>query len=373
MLDDRGLDTRLAAAAVVTDSDLSALPEGFLAHLMSDADPDPATVVALRQLIADAHEERYAPRRPRPRRRTVLRLGAAVVALASAWTTAVLVTASDPAGSQGGGTAAPADGITLAAAQEITFPVSLEPAPDGLTPLFSQWGGVPPLEDEPLTYTADYRQTGEDGYGDGFTLSLYPDDPRETGAISEWPAEGTRVATVTVDGTEAQVATDGDSAALLWQRSDDWWVVVRGDGDYGDADEVVDVAESVVDRPQPIDLQFGLAPAGWTLNSLEESRSIDLSSDVDPEQRIKLSRYLPGFGLTIDDVLDGMEPVQSVETVTVQGMPARLARAQPGADAPVSWYVTGQFPDGSLFLLVTPDTLTAEQVLQIADEVTYTP
>ncbi|MGY1856156.1 hypothetical protein [Modestobacter sp. SYSU DS0290] len=382
MISDRELDARLADAAGIDDDDLPPLPEEFLTHLTSDADPDPATVVALRQLIADAHEARTAPRhRRRPRRRTVLRLGTAAVAVAAAWTTAVLVTPADPAPRPGGGTAvptegatvAPTDGVSLVAAEQIAFPVSLDPVPEGLTPLFSQWGGVPPFEDQPLTYTASYRPTGEDGYGHGFTLSLYPEDPRETGAVGEWPVEGARVGTVTVDGAEAQVATDGDSADLLWRRSGGWWVLVRGDGPYGDVDGVVGVAESIVDRPQPLDLQFGLAPAGWTLNSLEESRSIDLSSDVDPEQRIKLSRYLPGFGLTIDDLLEGMAPAQPVETVTAQGRPARLVLAQPGGGALVAWYVAGEFPDGSLFLLVAPDALTRDQVLQIADQVTYTP
>ena len=373
MLDDRELDARLAAAAGVSDDELPPLPEEFLAHLMADADPDPATVVALRQLIADAHEERTAPRvRRHPHRRTARRIGAAVVALAAAWTTAVLVTPADQP-SPRGTTAGPTGGITLVAAEEIAFPVSLDPAPAGLTPLFSQWGGAPPFEEEPLTYTASYRPPGTDGRGYGFSLRLYPEDPRETRVISEWPLPGASVATVTVDGTEAQVATDEAHADLLWQRPDGWWLQISGDGPYADTETVVGIAESVVDRPQPLDLQFGLAPAGWTLNSLEESRSIDLSSDADPEQRIKLSRYEPGFGLTIDDLLDQMVPAQPVETVTVQGRPARLALARPGVEAPTSWYVTGEFPDGSLFLLGAPDTLTREQVLEIADQVTYTP
>ncbi|MGY1844475.1 hypothetical protein [Modestobacter sp. SYSU DS0875] len=382
MISDRELDARLADAAGIADDDLPPLPEEFLTHLTSDADPDPATVVALRQLIADAHEARTAPRhRRRPRRRTVLRLGTAAVAVAAAWTTAVLVTPADPAPRPGGGTAvptdgatvAPTDGISLVAAEQIAFPVSLDPVPEGLTPLFSQWGGVPPFEDQPLTYTASYRPPGSDGYGDGFSLRLYPEDPRETGAISDWPLPGTSTEPVTVDGTPARVATDAEHADLLWQRSDGWWLQIVGDGAYADAETVVEIAESVVDRPQPLDLQFGLAPAGWTLNSLEESRSIDLSSDVDPQQRIKLSRYLPGFGLTIDDLLEGMAPAQPVETVTAQGRPARLVLAQPGGGALVAWYVAGEFPDGSLFLLVAPDALTRDQVLQIADQVTYTP
>ena len=68
-----------------------------------------------------------------------------------------------------------------------------------------------------------------------------------------------------------------------------------------------------------------------------------------------------------------MTSAQPVETVTVQARPARLALARPGEDAPRYWYVAGSFPDGSLFLLVAPDTMTREQVLQIADQVSFTP
>ena len=60
-------------------------------------------------------------------------------------------------------------------------------------------------------------------------------------------------------------------------------------------------------------------------------------------------------------------------SVTLLGRPARLSLAQPGTDAPVCRYVTAEFPDGSLFLLVAPENMTREQVLQIADQVTYTP
>ena len=381
MIDDRELDARLAGAAGVSDADLPALPADFLAFVTSDVDPDPASVVALRQLIADAHEARTdLGRRRRPRRRTALRVGAAVLALAAAWATVTLTGPADSAGPgrPGGGTAAPTGGLTLVAAEEIAFPVSLDPAPAGLTPTFSQWGGVPPFEEQPVTYSASYRPAGPDGtgdvLGDGFTLSLYLEDPRASGAVDEWPLEGAEVTTVSVDGDEALLATDGEYADLLWQRQDDQWVRVLGTGPYADADAVAAVGESVVDQPQPLGLQFGLAPAGWTVNSLEESRSIDLSSDVDPEQRLKLSRYVPppASGLTIDRLVEDLVPAQPVEPVVVQGRPARLVLARPGEEAPPSWYVAGEFPDGSLYLLVAPELLLREQVLQIAEQVSFT-
>jgi hypothetical protein len=376
VLSDRDLDSRLADAAGVADADLPALPEGFLALLVADTrEPEGASILALRQLIADAHDARtdLRPRR-RPRRRTLVRMGAAVVAVAAAATT-FLVTPGGPAGppaDRPSGPAGPGPGIDLVAAEQIAFPVSLDPAPAGLAPLFSQWGGVPPFQDQLLTYTASYR----DADGEGFDLVLYADDPRGADGVS-WP-DGDLVddppETVTVGGTgRALVVSDGESADLLWPRQDGQWVRVLGNGPYSGADDVVAIADAIVDRPQSIGLQFGLAPAGWTLNSLEESRSIDLSSDVDPEQRLKLSRYGPGFPITIDTLLEDMTLAQPVETVAAQGLPARLALARPGDGAPVYWYVAGSFPDGSLFLLVAPEVMTREQVLQIADQVSFTP
>jgi hypothetical protein len=40
---------------------------------------------------------------------------------------------------------------------------------------------------------------------------------------------------------------------------------------------------------------------------------------------------------------------------------------------PDYWYTLGQLPEGHLFLLLAPLALTQEQVVQIADQVTYTP
>ena len=68
---------------------------------------------------------------------------------------------------------------------------------------------------------------------------------------------------------------------LLWERPDGRWVRVLGEGGYADLDALLPVAESIVDRPQPLGLQFGLAPAGWSLTGYEESRSIDLTKDGD--------------------------------------------------------------------------------------------
>ena len=341
----------------------------------------PASVIAARQLVADARDARTGvrPRRRRPGRKAVLRAGLAVLAVAAAWTTAVVVAPSDrtatpPHASDtptSGAVETPTDGIRLVAAAEITFPLSLDPAPEGLTPAFSRFGGVAPFEEYPLRFTALYLSAD---WADGFTLWLFQSDPR--GLADQYqPQEAPDIVetgTVSIDGSPAEFVRTTSSASLVWQRPDGQWVQILGDGAYSETAAVVAVAESIVDRPQPVGLQFGLAPAGWSLNGYEESRSIDLSNDEDPQQRLVLSLIGREGGATLDTVLEGEPMAAPVATVTIQGQEGRLALLDGGSD-PDYWRAVGQLPDGPLFLLVAPQALTREQVLQIAEQVTYTP
>ncbi|MGY1592035.1 hypothetical protein ACI79D_08670 [Geodermatophilus sp. SYSU D00708] len=58
--------------------------------------------------------------------------------------------------------------------------------------------------------------------------------------------------------------------------------------------------------------------------------------------------------------------------MTIQELPGRVALADGGSD-PDRWLVTGQLPGGPFFQLVAPQVLTREQVLEMAEQVTYTP
>ena len=65
MITDRELDAQLVRAAAVQDTDLPALPEAFLAFLTSGAgEEEPASVIAARQLVSDAHDARSATGAP---------------------------------------------------------------------------------------------------------------------------------------------------------------------------------------------------------------------------------------------------------------------------------------------------------------------
>jgi hypothetical protein len=66
-----------------------------------------------------------------------------------------------------------------------------------------------------------------------------------------------------------------------------------------------------------------------------------------------------------------------VEPVTVNGLPAALVPvaghfADQGDDRR-TWYLGAQFADGPLVLCQAPDTLSREDVLAMAEQVTCTP
>jgi len=404
VLTDPELDARLAGAAGVRDGDLPPLPADLFALIRQPAEP--ASVVAARQLVDDAHAARTSPRtRRRPRRTVLLRAGAAALAVAAAWA-AVVLPAETSAVPPDGGTAAPvvptpapptialpAEGISLVAAEAITFPFSLDPAPAGLTPLLSRSGGVEAQGFGPLTYTANYMAADLSGE-DRVLIELLPTHPRDSVTLP-WPQETPDepddtdfydiddTGQVVIDGQEAEYlqateATGDEVAHLTWQRPDGQWVHVLGDGAYGQVPALVTVAESIVFRPQPVDLQFGLAPAGWSVTGYETGDPaaggyLDLTSDRDPAQLLRLSLIGRQGGATIDSAIEDIVPAAPVEPVTVHGLDARLARVSGDEGQPDYWFLVGQFVDGPLLVLLAPIELTQQQVLEIADQTSYTP
>ncbi len=202
-------------------------------------------------------------------------------------------------------------------------------------------------------------------------LYLFPGEP--VGPDYEpYGSPGEPAGTDEVDGATAQLFRVDGGTTVRWERPDGRWLQLSGEGSYADPDALLAVARSVVDRPQPVGLQFGLAPVGWTVGGYEESRSLDLVSDTDPAQvplRVSLTGT-PGPGVTVDSFFEGRSLLGPVEQLTVQGLPARLAMTTP--EDGDSWLVAGQVPDGRLFLMLAPPALTRDQVLQIAEQITVT-
>ncbi|SDF50816.1 hypothetical protein SAMN05660662_2415 [Blastococcus aurantiacus] len=381
MMSDQELDARLAAARGVRDETLPALPESFLDLLRSEGSADlprslellfpeePASVVAARQLAEDARSGRRTS--PRARRRTLVRLGAGVLALAAAWAVAVAVAPSDRPTAPDGRTDVPGEtvpgAIDLVAVEEVTFPLTIGAPPPGVTPLFSRWGGVPFFGDQPLVHAADYTSDS----GDRVLVVLYPQDPRgmDDVGLGDEPA-----GTVAVGDAEAEVLRGDGSTELLWARPDGTWVTVSGEGAYDSPSALIPVAASIVDRPQPLDLQFGLAPAGWEVGGYEESRSIDLVSETQPDELLRLSLWAFGGDEALDGALEGITFTGIPEPVTIQGGAGRIALGNGGDGSCACWYVVGQFPGANrLFLLLGSDGLSREQMLAMAEQVTFTP
>ncbi|MGY1734249.1 hypothetical protein ACI798_22320 [Geodermatophilus sp. SYSU D01045] len=358
--------------------------------LLREAGPEapaltPAARAAARAaLLAEVDASRTLRGRLRtslPGRRLSLRIGAAVVAVAAAWTTAVVVAPDDAVrqSSAPPSAAAPAPGgITLVAAEAVTFPVTLDPVPEGLTPLYSRRGGIPEYGSTPPYFVADYEPTslvsGGAGSGDPgrVLLSVFPEDPRTSEDYGFWP-EGEPTGAATVDGIKADVWSEDGAVSLLWERPDGRWVWLAGEGARAEVAGLVAMGESIVDRPQAVGLQFGLAPAGWSVGGYEESRSLDLVSDADPVLALRLSAVGTQYTGTMDELLEGMPTAAPTEPVTVQGRDGRLALLTGDVGQPPFWTLIGQLPDGRFFRLLAPQALTRGQVLQIGEQVTAAP
>jgi hypothetical protein len=348
--------------------------------LLRDAGPDapPLAPAALRTARAALLEEieRSGTVRGRlrgrvPRRRTALRIGAGVTVAAVAWTAAVVIAAPDELGP-------PPGSVTLVDFDTPTFPLSLDPVPDGLTPAFDGTGAGSSI--------ADYRDAaGENGF------TVYVSDEKPDGSPDDG-APGYRLGEVdgvSIDGRDAELVqysrtwcTDDAGvdcprrsfAQLTWQRVDDTWVRLLGDGRYRSAERLLAVAESIVDRPQPATLRMGLAPAGWSVQFFKMGRVLTLVNDAYEQQTLTVQIPLPEDVVPPEELLSRlMGPVGPLIPVTVHGRPAQLVLLDSGYLDQQIWYLQAQFADGTTFTIQAPEAFTREQVVQMAEQVTHNP
>jgi hypothetical protein len=343
--------------------------------LLCEAGPDAPLLTSAARSAARAAllDEIVAARRPwylrLPTRKFQLRIGLGLVTAAAAWTTAVVVAAPDPVGP-------PPDSVHLVDFVMPTFPLSLDPEPAGLHPAFD--GGADGAT------IADYHDAERTS---GFTIYVREDEPdldeQDPGA-DLGPVEDVRVGELDAElvrGSHDVACEDGLSVCgtrsftrLAWKFDDDRWVLLEGDGSYRDAERLIGVAESLVDRPQPAVLSVGLAPEGWSVAAYKMGRVLTLVNDAYEQQTLTLHLPLSEDVIPADQVRDSiMGPVGPQLDVTVNDRPAQLVLCESGYLDERIWYLQAQVDDGTTFVLQVPDSFTQQQVLQLAGTVTYNP
>ncbi len=377
MTTDHDLDVRLQTAGGVRDADLPHLPISFLDGLRATGEVrgpspvpggPPASVLAAQQLVDDARERRGAlparRRGRRPGRTAVLRTGAAVLTAAAAWTVAVLVTGPDP-------TAPPSDApvsqappigeLGLVAFELPAFPLTLPAAPAGASgPVFGGAGDG--------TTTMSYVSADDPGTSVNISVMTDPLSGAPLGG------EGVVEEQVVIGGRPARLTAltfeGGDGTAYLdWERLPGQWVIINAQGRYADRDVLTAIATELIDGPQAMPLQLHLAPAGYSLDFFkDDGRVVRLGKDGDPTQGLTVRLQFP------DEVPPAPPlPGTVLGTLTVHGQPADLIRTDMGSGGLGGWYLQARLPEGTPFIVEAPGALTQEQVVQIADQVTYTP
>jgi hypothetical protein len=348
--------------------------------LLRESGPDaPALTTAVRHTARAALLEeiyRSATARGRlPSRKMGRRIGAGLTVAAVAWGAAVVITRPDPM-------TAPSGGMRLVAVEEITFPLSLDPVPPGMTPRFSGEAGSAEAIAGYISADGENR----------FDIVLTPEEPTWLDYDSE-SLDVAEIGTVTVGGAVADFVRgsivnlcdesgcrDRPFADLVWERAPGEWVLLQGQSAYGAVAAAVAVAESLVERPQPINLQVGLAPAGWSVVDWHESSgAMSLANDADANEFLHVQCMPPfpsGSGVDNGSAAQRIESVTAIDpavSTDINGLPAEIVHARDYMDeATRFWLVAWELPDGTVCSVTAPEEFTQDDVLTIAEKVTYT-
>jgi hypothetical protein len=295
----------------------------------------------------------------------VLRISAAVLAVAAAWTTTVLVAGPEavaPPPHDG----PRVDGVTLVDFDMPAFPLTLPTAPTGTAgPVFGGSGAG----------GASMAYTSTEDPLEFVTIHVGSEPPPSGGSVA-FP--GSVAEDVTIEGSPAVIVAPEEAhedgvAGLDWQRGPGQWVTIMAQGRYADRDLLLAIAEALVDRPQAMPMQLHVVPAGYSLDFFkDDGRVVRLADDTDPERGLTVRLPFPGEAFPAESQSAG-GAAAPVEEVVVQGQPAQLVRTDHGSGGDDGWYLQARFPDGTTFVVEAPGSLSADQVVQIADQVTYAP
>jgi hypothetical protein len=251
--------------------------------------------------------------------------------------------------------------IDLVAYQVPAFPLTFAEVPDGLTgpsfsldPSFERVG--------PGTAHAGWTDPADPAIGVG--IEIRTDEPDHAG-------DGIGQATVAgVEGTlyRQRVTGAGPVVSLVWERDEDQWVQVFGEGRFASPETVVALAQRVVAQPTIVPLQVSLAPRGWEVVAYKDDRIITLADPNGPPATEATARTLnvhlpqPPTAPAGLPTATGATGGQMSE-VTVHEQPAYLL---PTADG---WFLQAALPDGTVFVLQAPKDFTPEQVVEVAEGV----
>ena len=253
--------------------------------------------------------------------------------------------------------------VELVGYQVPAFPLSFDPVPEGMAgPHLS----LDPSFDEVGPGTAHSGWSDPADAATGIGIELSTEEPENVGAD---------VGEATVDGSDAtvyrtEVTGAGPYFSVVWERADDQWVTVGGEGRFASPGAVVALARSVVDRATVVPLQIALAPRGWEVVSYKDDRILTLADPAGPPATEAGARtlnvHLPQSPTDPADLSREVTGGRaSVEQLTVHGLPAYLL---PGSEG--TWYLQASLADGTVFVLQAPEDFTEAQLVEVAEGVT---
>lgn len=241
--------------------------------------------------------------------------------------------------------------IALAPADPLTFPLTPQTVPPGLTDtVFELDSGFKAVRylgsnGDRLSVTTDVKSEEFWSIPDG---SRPVDIAGYEGVIFDGQA---------FHGTPAGTP----SVSVVWQNADGAWSRVTGEGGYADAARVESFAESLREQPQPVDLGLQVAPQGWSVDAYKDDRVLMLSprggpSDVDLTVSL-VGKPSSDFGADYG--------ADEVTTARVQGQEAPIGRTAEG------WIVEAETPNGQVYSVSAPESFTRAQVIEVANGVSY--
>ena len=306
--------------------------------------PTPLSETALcaaRARLDSAITQAPASTQRRPRRRLPLLAAAAAAAVG-------LAVAPARVGSD--------NSIALAAVDPMTFPWTPSAVPAGL--------GEPVFEKDSNFIAARY---GDQLNGISITTDVADED------FWTIPASAR---SADVDGDEARIyertAYNGspesaNAVTVVWKDDANDWTAVTGSGQYADGDRMVAFAEAMRDQPQRVDLGLSVAPAGWTVAAYKEDRILTLSESGEPDDNDLTVALIDHVGTNLSAY-----GAEDESAVTINGRPALLGRQASDA-GDFRWILEANTASGQSFALQAPDGLTRDQVIAVAESVTYEP